>query len=107
MSRLKGGRGDPHALYSLSFLSYREGILGVLNSCSSHVSSKDREDREDRESKAQSSPGLGYLNFTEHIFKPIKRLKFIGSWFPERSANFYSVLSRESDRTQGRIQDFF
>ena len=39
------------------------------------------------------------MNFTEHIFRPIKRLKFIGRWFPERSANFYSVLSRESDRT--------
>ena len=26
----------------------------------------------------------------------IKRLELIGSWFPERSANFYSVSSREN-----------
>lgn len=25
----------------------------------------------------------------------LERLKLMGSWFPERSANFYSVLSRE------------
>ena len=41
----------------------------------------------------------GYVNFTKGIFRPIIRLKLMGSWFPERSANFNSVLSRENYRT--------
>ena len=36
------------------------------------------------------------MNFTKVIFRPVKRLKLIGSWVPERTANFYSVLSREN-----------
>ena len=36
------------------------------------------------------------MNFTKAIFRPIKRLKLIGIWFPERTANVYSVLSREN-----------
>jgi len=40
---------------------------------------------------------LGYANFTKVIFRPIERLKFIGSWFPEKSSKFYSVLSRENN----------
>ena len=35
------------------------------------------------------------MNFAEVIFRPIKRLKLIGNWFPERSASLYFVLSRE------------
>lgn len=38
----------------------------------------------------------GYVNFTKGIFRPIIRLKLMGSWFPDRSANMYSVLSREN-----------
>ena len=37
---------------------------------------------------------LGCVNVTNVTCK-LKRLKLMGSWFPERSANFYSVLSRE------------
>ena len=40
-----------------------------------------------------------YMNFTEVIFRPIKRLELVGSWFPESSADFYSVLSKEDNRT--------
>ena len=36
---------------------------------------------------------LGYVNLTKVIFRPVKRLKLIGSLFRERSANWYSVLS--------------
>ena len=36
-----------------------------------------------------------YVNFTNVIFRPIKRLKLFGNWFPERSVNLYLVLSRE------------
>ena len=36
---------------------------------------------------------LGYVNLTKVIFRPVKRLKLIGSLFRERSANYYSVLS--------------
>ena len=39
---------------------------------------------------------LGYVNFTKVIFRPIKRLKLIRNWCPERSAKFYSTLSREA-----------
>ena len=42
---------------------------------------------------------LGYTNFTKAIFRPIKRLKLIVRWFPERSANFYLVLSRKNNGT--------
>lgn len=41
----------------------------------------------------------GYVDFTKGIFRPIIRLKLMGSWFQERSANFNSVLSRENHRT--------
>ena len=34
---------------------------------------------------------LWYVNFTKVIFRQIKRLKLIRSWFPKRFANFYSV----------------
>ena len=46
---------------------------------------------------------LGYLNFTKVIFRPIKRLKLIRSWFLERSANLYSVLSRENSTSPLQI----
>ena len=36
---------------------------------------------------------LGYVNLTKVIFRPVKRLKLIGSSFRKRSANCYSVLS--------------
>ena len=36
----------------------------------------------ERECNAQSSEPLGFMNFTKVIFRPIKRLKLIGSWFP-------------------------
>ena len=36
------------------------------------------------------------MNFTKVIFRPIKRLKLIRNWCPERSAKFYSTLSREA-----------
>ena len=40
---------------------------------------------------------LGPVNFTKVIFRPIsKHLKLTESYFPERSKNFYSVLSREN-----------
>ena len=44
---------------------------------------------------------LGYVNFTKFIYFYflIKRLKLIGSWFPERFAKFYLVLSRENKGT--------
>ena len=48
----------------------------------------------DREGNTQPSPSK-YVNFIKPIFRPIKRLKVIGSWSPERSSNVYSVLSRE------------
>ena len=38
---------------------------------------------------------LGCVNVTKVTFRKIKRLELIGSWFPERSANFSSVLSRQ------------
>ena len=38
---------------------------------------------------------LGCVNVTKVTLRKIKCLKLIGSWFPERSANFYSVLSRQ------------
>ena len=34
---------------------------------------------------------LWYVNFIKVIFRQLKRFKLIRSWFPERSANFYSV----------------
>ena len=34
----------------------------------------------------RSVQSLGYVNFIKVIFRPIKPLKLIGSWFPERSA---------------------
>ena len=37
------------------------------------------------------SEALGYLNFTKITFRPNKRLKFMGRWFPKRSLKFYSV----------------
>ena len=40
---------------------------------------------------------LRYVNFTKVIFRPIERLKIIGSWFAERSANFYSMVSRKNN----------
>ena len=44
--------------------------------------------------KETPSLALGICEFTKVIFRSIKSLKLIGSWFPERPANFYSVLSR-------------
>ena len=49
----------------------------------------------DREGNAQHSPSK-YVNFIKPIFRPMKRLKVMGSWSPERSSNVYSVLSREN-----------
>ena len=33
-------------------------------------------------------------------------MKLIGNWFPERSANFYSVLSRENSAVASTIFGF-
>ena len=54
----------------------------------------------DKERNAQSTP-WDYVNFTKFIFFYflIKRLKLKGSWFPERSAKFYLVLSGENKGT--------
>ena len=41
----------------------------------------------------------GYVNTTKVLFRPIKRLKLIGTQFPERSANFYSLFSSENNGT--------
>ena len=41
----------------------------------------------------------GYVNTTKVLFRPIKRLKVIGTQFPESSANFYSVFSSENNGT--------
>ena len=52
--------------------------------------------RENKETERETpSLALGICEFLPKvIFRPIKRLKFkIRSWFPERSANFYSVLN--------------
>ena len=38
---------------------------------------------------------LGYGNVTKVTLTKTKCLKLIRSWFPERSANFYSVSSRQ------------
>ena len=38
-----------------------------------------------------------YMNFFKVTFRPSKRLKLIGRWFPESSTDFYSVLSRENN----------
>ena len=43
---------------------------------------------------------LGYVNFTKVIFRPIKRLKFIGSWFPDTSAKFYSGCQERIQQSQ-------
>lgn len=42
---------------------------------------------------------LEICEFHQVIFRPTKPLKLTGSRFPERSANFYSVLSRVSNGT--------
>ena len=39
------------------------------------------------------------MNFFKVTFRPSKRLKLIGRWFPESSTDFYSVLSRENNGT--------
>ena len=36
------------------------------------------------------------MNFTRVIFRPLKHLKLIGSWFPKGSAKFFSVLLRRN-----------
>ena len=46
---------------------------------------------------------LGHVTFTEVIFSPIKRLKLIRIWCPERSANFYSVFSRGNSKKKKKI----
>ena len=45
------------------------------------------------------------MNLTKFIYFYflIKRLKLIGSWFPERSAKFYFVLSGENKETLGSL----
>ena len=48
----------------------------------------------DREGNAQFSGPFYVISLK--IFLDQNRLKLIGSWFPERSANVYSVLSREN-----------
>ena len=42
---------------------------------------------------------LGYVNFIKVIFRPIKRLKLIGSWFPERSTNLFFNVWRKNYET--------
>ena len=37
------------------------------------------------------------------IFLDQNRLKLIGNWFPERSANFYSALSRKNSAVASTI----
>ena len=36
------------------------------------------------------------MNFTRVIFRPLKHLRLIGSWFPKGSAKFFSVLLRRN-----------
>ena len=36
------------------------------------------------------------MNFTKVSFRPIKRLKLIGSWFPERSENLLFQRRQET-----------
>ena len=50
---------------------------------------------------------LGYVNLTKVIFRPVKRLKLIGSLFRERSANYYSVLSERIQQYHNNILHFF
>ena len=42
---------------------------------------------------------LGYVNFTKLIFRPIKRLKLIGNWFPYRSATSIQPVKRGGEKT--------
>ena len=46
------------------------------------------------EKESQRVYPLQYVNFTKVILRPIKRLKFMRSMFPGRSANFYCLLAR-------------
>ena len=51
--------------------------------------------RENNET-ARETPNLGLLDMRilpKVIFRPVECLKLIRSWFPERSADFYSVLN--------------
>ena len=83
---------DPPPLYSLSFLSYREGKLGV-NSCSLCLEQRQRGHWED---KSQSSPGFGYVNFTKVIFRRGPQTFF--QCFQERMIGHYALLvSRHHD----------
>ena len=50
------------------------------------------------EGKALVQP-LGFVNFNKVIFRPIELLKLIGSWFSERAAKIYSVLSRVNQQS--------
>lgn len=45
--------------------------------------------------RVKPSIALVYVNFTRVILRPTKRLKLIGSLFPEKSSNVYSGLSKE------------
>lgn len=47
---------------------------------------------------------LEICEFHQVIFRPTKPLKLTGSRFPERSANFYSVLSSENSLKLSPIQ---
>ena len=42
---------------------------------------------------------LCLVNFNRVIFRPIELFKLIGSWFPERAAKIYSVLSRVNQQS--------
>ena len=44
--------------------------------------------------KPKSSLSLGICEFHLSFFRPIEQSRLIESWFPDRSAGFYAVLSR-------------
>ena len=86
---------DPHAAVTSpvgvsSVSTFDLNIIDSWEDSSKHESWNKEENGTERETPILA---LGICEFHLIIFTPIKRLKFIGSCFLERSANFYSVLS--------------
>ena len=79
---------------------YFEFILSFHSFIHYNLSLDCKCDKSSRRSPCDHS--VGFVNVNRVIFRPIKRLKLIGSWVPKKSANF-NVVKRKFNSSHYNI----
>ena len=84
------------AVNPLAYAFFKRDIKKEIKKLTCRTSVRRAQRIEDANKRIVRVQLLGYVKVTKVISRPTKRLKLMESWFPERSANFYSVLLTEN-----------